>query len=153
MGKNSSIQWCDHTFNPWIGCTRVHAGCANCYAEADMANRRGRVVWGPNGTRSRTSGGYWRQPLAWDREAARDGKRRRVFCASFADVFETWTGPILNHRREFLLADGTTTTKPPDRMVALTMEMLRNGLFDIIDRTPHLDWLLLTKRPFLRTTP
>ena len=34
MAENTSIEWCDHTFNPWIGCTKVSpGGCANCYAE------------------------------------------------------------------------------------------------------------------------
>ncbi|WP_414645904.1 MULTISPECIES: DUF5131 family protein [unclassified Bradyrhizobium] len=33
MGENSKIEWCDHTFNPWIGCQKVSPGCDNCYAE------------------------------------------------------------------------------------------------------------------------
>jgi hypothetical protein len=36
MGENSKIEWCDHTFNPWIGCQKVSPGCDNCYAEAMM---------------------------------------------------------------------------------------------------------------------
>jgi protein gp37 len=46
MAENTKISWADHTFNPWIGCSRVHAGCVNCYAEA-MAGRLN-VHWGPN---------------------------------------------------------------------------------------------------------
>ncbi|WP_420837922.1 DUF5131 family protein [Bradyrhizobium zhanjiangense] len=23
LGENSKIEWCDHTFNPWIGCQKV----------------------------------------------------------------------------------------------------------------------------------
>lgn len=65
----TKIQWADYTFNPWIGCTKVHTGCANCYAEADMDKRRGRVRWGPHGTRSRTSDDYWKEPLKWNRQA------------------------------------------------------------------------------------
>ena len=34
MAENSSIEWTHHTFNPWIGCTKVSAACDNCYAEA-----------------------------------------------------------------------------------------------------------------------
>lgn len=30
MSENSKIEWCDHTFNPWEGCT----ACDHCYAEA-----------------------------------------------------------------------------------------------------------------------
>ena len=86
--KNSSIEWTDHTFNPWIGCTKVSAGCANCYAETLMDKRLGKVTWGRGNPRVRTSKAYWRQPLAWDRESARAGVRARVFCASLADVFD-----------------------------------------------------------------
>lgn len=32
--ENSNISWTDHTFNPWIGCSKVSPGCTNCYAEA-----------------------------------------------------------------------------------------------------------------------
>ena len=119
MGKNSAIEWTHHTFNPWIGCTKVSAGCANCYAERDMDHRLHRVQWGPAGTRSLTSPDYWKQPLRWNREAQAAGERRRVFCASLADIFE----------------DRPELAQP------------RMQLFSLIFRTPHLDWLLLTKRP------
>lgn len=33
MGENSKIEWTDHTFNPWYGCTKVSPGCDHCYAE------------------------------------------------------------------------------------------------------------------------
>lgn len=35
--KDSKIEWCDSTFNPWEGCTKVSPGCANCYAETRNA--------------------------------------------------------------------------------------------------------------------
>jgi len=34
MAENSGIEWTHHTFNPWIGCTKVSAACDHCYAEA-----------------------------------------------------------------------------------------------------------------------
>lgn len=117
--RDSKIEWTDHTFNPWWGCTKVSRACDGCYAEA-WAKRTGHNVWGHGSPRRRLSDSYWRQPLAWDREAALQG-RRRVFCASMADVFE-WR-PDLND--------------------------LRRRLWDLIESTPHLDWLLLTKRPHL----
>lgn len=83
MGKNSAIEWTDHTFNPWIGCTKVSAGCKNCYAETLMDTQYGRVEWGVNGTRIKTSEEYWKQPHKWNK----DGKKN-VFCASLADIFE-----------------------------------------------------------------
>lgn len=142
MAENSKIEWTDHTFNPWIGCAKVHEGCRNCYAEVDMDKRRGRVKWGPSGTRSKTSDDYWKQPERWNREAERDGVRRRVFCASLADVFEDWQGPIQ-------ISDGTDamTEGEPGKWRWARMEDLRRDLFNLIDSTPALDWLLLTKRP------
>jgi protein gp37 len=121
--KDSKIEWTHHTFNPWIGCTRVSPGCTNCYAETMMADRYKKVKWGPQGQRIRTSVDYWKQPLKWNREAAAAGERRRVFCASLADVFES------------------------KRDQAIDMRSWRSELFSLIRMTPHLDWLLLTKRP------
>jgi len=125
--KNSPIEWCHHTFNPWIGCTKISPGCAHCYAEALMATRYGRVIWGAHGTRSRTSESYWREPLKWNEEAAKSGIRPRVFCASLADVFEEYEG-----------------TDPQGKPVSLNQ--WRDDLFRLIDRCRNLDWLLLTKR-------
>jgi protein gp37 len=119
MGEQTKIAWCDHTFNPWIGCSKVSSGCANCYAEKLMDTRYGRVQWGVNGTRVRTSESNWKQPYKWNRKAMNEGVRRRVFCASLADVFED--------RDE--------------------LWQWRNDLWEMIENTPYLDWLLLTKRP------
>ena len=119
MAENSKIEWTDHTFNPWIGCTKVSDGCKHCYAETLMDKRYGRVGWCPQGTRQRTSEANWRKPLAWNRRAKAEGRRYKVFCASLADVFED---------RQELIA-------------------WRVDLLDMIGRTSHLDWLLLTKRP------
>lgn len=118
MGENTAISWCHSTWNPWIGCTRVSPGCQHCYAEA-FARRYGKAEWGPTAERVRTSAANWRKPILWNRKAAAEGVRRRVFCASLADVFED---------------------NPQ-------VETWRAELFDLIIQTPHLDWLLLTKRP------
>lgn len=120
MAENSRIEWTDHTFNPWWGCTKVSPACDNCYAEA-WARRTGHSVWGAKSERRFLSDFYWKQPLRWNREAKKRGVRERVFCASMADVFE-WR------------ADLSTW---------------RNRLWDLIEQTPNLDWLLLTKRPHL----
>ena len=118
MADSTKIEWADATFNPWIGCQRVSAGCDHCYAETLMDQRLGRVEWGPHGTRRRTSAGYWRQPLLWNRRAAARGRRMRVFCASLADVFDN--------------------KAPRGAQV---------GHWSLIERTPNLIWMLLTKRP------
>ena len=124
--NNSKIEWTDHTFNPWIGCTKVSDGCKFCYADL-MASRFGHAVWGPKGTRKTPSANYWKQPLKWNKEAVKAGTRIRVFCASMGDVFED------------------ATTMPASEWSKVVDA--RKGLFDLIDSTPELDWLILTKRP------
>lgn len=85
MAENSKIEWTDHTFNPWIGCTKVSPACDGCYAENLMANRYHRVAWGPGEDRKRTSPANWREPVRWNKRAV---GRTYVFCASLADVFD-----------------------------------------------------------------
>jgi protein gp37 len=120
MAENSAIAWTDHTFNPWMGCTKVSAGCAHCYAEQLMDIRYGKASWGPNGTRNRTSVGTWGTVRTLDKRAGERGVRERIFCASLADVFE-------DHP---LIRDET-----------------RGDLWFLIKKCRNLDWLLLTKRP------
>ena len=116
MGENSAIEWCDHTFNPWVGCEKIAPACDNCYAET-WARRTGQAhLWA--GERRRTSEANWREPIKWDRKAKAEGVRRRVFCASLADVFDNQISPEW-----------------------------RADLWTLIGSTPNLDWLLLTKRP------
>lgn len=130
MGENTKIEWCHHTFNPWIGCAKVSDGCKFCYAETLMDHRYGKVEWGPRGERKRTSKSYWKQPFQWNRAAQAQGTRQRVFCASLADVFE-------------------------DRRGQDPLTLWRAQLWYLIEQTPNLDWLLLTKRPenILAMTP
>ncbi len=187
MGVNTKIEWADNTFNPWIGCTKVSAGCKFCYAEKDMDQRRKRVTWGINGTRSVTSYQYWRKVLSWEREAKETGVKKRVFCASLADVFEDWDGHVIDSKGEPLywnnrqhdrgsdyaalkseIAFGdcdsiptfshyplkrlTDETSSQEFMqyqdwLPLSLDMIREHLFHLIEATPNLIWLLLTKRP------
>jgi len=130
MGANTTISWCNHTFNPWEGCTNVSPGCAHCYAETHNARFGGGTApnWGKGAPRRRTSAANWKQPLKWNREAegcnldqcdvCGDGRRPRVFCASLAD----W------------LDDEVPIAWLEDLMLLTAV-------------TPNLDWLLLTKRP------
>ncbi len=117
MAENSKIEWTTHTFNPWIGCTRVSPACDHCYAAELMDTRYGRAKWGPGEARVRTSASNWKQPLRWNRAASATGTRPAVFCASLADVFDVEVDP-----------------------------QWRRDLFELIDATPNLIWLLLTKR-------
>jgi protein gp37 len=131
MGETTNISWTDHTFNPWDGCTHAKQPdgtdapeCENCYAEATDNRFHAGAHWGPHAPRKTHSDEYWRKPLLWNKRAAKDGVRRRVFCASQADVFEERRGDV-----------------------GLLLDALRLRLFDLIQDTPYLDWLLLTKRP------
>jgi protein gp37 len=118
MAKDSAIEWTHHTFNPWWGCTKVSPGCKHCYAQT-FSHRIGQDIWGPRADRRFFGDAHWREPLKWNAEAIRAGTRRRVFCASMADVFEC--------RGE--------------------LRPVRERLWELIAHTPGLDWLLLTKRP------
>ncbi len=109
-----------YTFNIVWGCVKVSEECWNCYAEG-IANRYGMKLWGPAATTTRRTFGakHWQEPLIWNREAEKQGHRRSVFCSSMADVFEDH--PVLVSERQ--------------------------KLWMLIDQTPWLNWLLLTKRP------
>ncbi|WP_202842074.1 DUF5131 family protein [Luteimonas saliphila] len=156
MADHTAIEWCDSTFNPWIGCTRVSPACDHCYAAVSTPARAGGIEWGAGQPRQRTSPGNWKLPLRWNAsrfwQCTTCGLRgddatfqkaghplpayptptsrvpvpcyetveaalRRVFCASLADVFDNEVDPTW-----------------------------RRDLFELILRTPDLDWLLLTKR-------
>jgi protein gp37 len=118
MAKNSQIEWTNHTFNPWWGCKKVSPACDNCYAEL-WAKRMGHQLWGTAAPRRFFGNAHWQEPLKWNEEAGITHNRKRVFCASMADVFE----------RRADLNDA------------------RSRLWSLIEKTPNLDWLLLTKRP------
>ena len=117
MAENSKIEWTHHTFNPWVGCTEVSPACDSCYARTLMQDRFKKVEWGHGKERILASDAAWKKPLTWNRRAEKNGVRERVFCASLADIFDT---------------------EVPDAW--------RDRVFDLIRQTPHLDWLLLTKR-------
>jgi protein gp37 len=146
MAENSGISWTHNTFNPWRGCTKVSEGCRNCYAETMSGRNPGVLgIWGPNGNRVVAAESYWREPIKWNKQAAEAGERRRVFCASLADVFEDWDGPMMAAGKEdIILGEDYRASNGKNR---LTMDMVRRRLFELIRVTPWLDWLILTKRP------
>ncbi len=120
MAERTGIEWADHTFNAWWGCEKVAPECKNCYAE-EFAERfpQTRGLWGKDAPRKPASESYWRQPLKWDESAKKDGVRRRVFVNSMSDFFEARS----------------------DRHDA------RMRVYHLIDKTPNLIWMFLTKRP------
>jgi len=122
MGEYTGIAWCDSTFNPWHGCSKVSAGCEHCFALRDASRWGQAALWGPERLRRHFGDAHWHEPELWDRRAARDGIRRRVFCGSMCD----WL--------EYNDADSQ-------------VEADRERLLNLVEKTMNLDWLLLTKRP------
>jgi protein gp37 len=123
MAERTALAWCHHTFNPWWGCVEVSPACDHCYAR-EFAARVRPGLWGKDAPRRFFGDRHWDEPLRWSRGAERAGERRRVFCASMADVLEDRDD-----------AEGTRMTEA------------RQRLWAVIASTPGLDWLLLSKRP------
>lgn len=121
MGEITKISWCDHTFNPWIGCTKVSEGCRNCYAERDNLRFGWVDRWGKSAPRKLTSDANWKKPLNWAKKAKEEGVIRMVFCASLADVFDAEVDQSWKERLWELIAE--------------------TSLYG------SLEWLILTKRP------
>ena len=116
MGVETEIAWTQSTWNPVWGCTRVDPACLHCYAES-FDKRVGGAHWGPHPEFRTFGAAHWAEPLKWQRDAAKAGVRRRVFCASMTDIFHA--------------------EMPKDVLPRF---------WDLVRRTPNLDWLILTKR-------
>lgn len=128
MAAHTKIGWCSylhpdghvvhgHTFNGWHGCAKKSRGCRFCYADT-LSKRYGRHIWGRKADRIRTKA-PWTDVHKWNQAAQKAGDPALVFASSMADVFE-------DHRQ-----------LPP----------WRADLWDVIEQTRWLVWLLLTKRP------
>jgi protein gp37 len=113
MGIETGIAWTDHTWSPWIGCTKVSDGCKFCYADT-LNHRWGHDNWGVGKPRRVTAN--WRQPVTWDKQARAAGVRRKIF-PSMCDPFDL---------------------EVPSQVFA--------DFMNLVEATPNLDWLLLTKR-------
>lgn len=105
MAENTKIEWADHTWNPWMGCQKVGAPCDNCYAEDLMDSRYGKVQWGPDGERVRTSASTWNQLRKWNRMAGGAGKKAFVFSLSLGDIWDNrvpmaWRREAFDRARE-----------------------------------------------------
>lgn len=136
MGEESAISWTDGTFNPLIGCAKVSPACANCYAERFAAGRMGRPeLW--RGERQITSPQTWGVVRKLQRAAARDGRRRRLFMASLADVFEehpAWNAP---------LGDGWPRAIGRGTTAGLGV---RAAALELVESVEGVDVIILTKR-------
>lgn len=107
----SKIAWTDHSWNPWWGCNKVSAECWHCYIRKIMRRAGREPFQGPIRTKT------WKDPPRWNRLAAKQGKRFKVFTCSMSDFFH----------------DGA--------------DQWRQAAWDIMRDCEPLDWLVLTKRP------
>ncbi|MBA3484451.1 MAG: DUF5131 family protein [Pirellulales bacterium] len=123
MGKETLVAWTDHTFNAWMGCTKISEGCRHCYAETFTKNRMGKKIWGPGTDRPKTKE-PWRNVVKWNREAAT-------------------TPGILGEGQPHLVFTGSLMDWAEDHAQA---ESLRPELFALIRECPHLHFQMLTKR-------
>ena len=163
MGANTKIQWAHHTFNPWRGCTKVAPGCANCYAEA-QAKRSPNLLggWGEHGRRVVAAKSMWEKPKTWNAKAYEYrsyyeseldevGRCRhlrptppRIFCGSMCDVFDDWRGVVVDRNGNPIPC--VDADEPGSARKLQRLSHVRLRLFDLIDQTDELTWLLLTKR-------
>lgn len=170
MGKTTGISWAHSTFGPWRSCVEESPACDHCYAR-EMAKRNPLLLgkWGSEengGTRVVAATNYWKEPGKWNKAAAAEGVRKRVFCASMADFFEKWSGLMMDHKGQALLKPYLDSESQPENWISeplgidgklttdlqgwrpVTMDDVRKRTFDyVIDVTPDLIYLLLTKRP------
>lgn len=149
MGKDTAISWTDHTGGPFLGCTKVSAGCANCYAAAlaessspvsfgriirkaykaaGLTDWESRPIWGDNAPRVLNKS-FWSDAVRIDAQNRKAGTRTKWF-PSLIDWLDEMPAGIMSQ-------DGTARHR----------DAVRAQFLDLIRVTPHIDWLLLTKRP------
>ncbi len=90
MSDKTGISWCDATWNPTVGCSRVSSGCKNCYAFAlhDKRHQAWKDGWEkappqyhkPFRELQLMSETRLMQPMKWK-------KPRRIFVNSVSDTF------------------------------------------------------------------
>lgn len=130
MAENSKIEWCDHTVNLWWGCSKVHTGCKNCYAEYFSDTRYKKDLWGDKKDRQRIKSSF-SDLDKYQAEAFKKDVKYKIFCGSMMDIFEE-SKPLLNPTDEF-----KTTADLRQRLFV----KIAAGNYD------NLIFLFLTKRP------
>lgn len=121
MGKNSKIEWTDHTWNCWFGCKEVSPGCKNCYAKRDM-NRYGKDFY-----RVAKAKGF-NKPLGWKEPA-------KVFVCSWSDFFIKDADPWRDEAWEIIRKQQHLTfqilTKRPERIEDCLPKDWGSGYFNV----------------------
>ena len=130
MAENTKISWCDHTVNLWWGCSKVHTGCKNCYAET-LSKRFDNDIWGNDKNRKLIKSAF-KDLDKYQKQAGKENKKVTVFIGSMMDIFEL-NFPLQN----------------PNLPKYENTDELRNRLFRKINNNeyPNIIFLFLTKRP------
>ncbi len=91
MGQRTTIEWTNATWNPTTGCTKISAGCDNCYAYslahvrlADVYKRQLPVVDTPENRRDPFAVRLWPNRLA---DPAKWKNPAMIFVNSMSDLF------------------------------------------------------------------
>ncbi len=147
--KDSHIQWTNHTFNPWEGCTKVSPGCLNCYAEARNVRFSAGKNWGKGAPRRRTSVSNWKEPVKWNQmtgmgECVGCGKQfAPIVRAQLHDAYKVCDcGDSITYSRPRVFCASLADWLDDEVPIEWLTDLLK-----LIHETPNLDWLLLTKRP------
>lgn len=140
--ENTKIEWAHHTANIWWGCTKVHAGCDHCYAEAQdnwLYNKT--KHWGPDTPRMIVNS-VWNNLYKFQRLASAANEVHRVFVGSMMDIFEK-PMPLVDKKNILILEMGENESRKRNTQ-DLRMQFFKN-IAD--DKYPNLLFLMLTKRP------
>src|SRR5439155_19815658 len=124
MSIGSKIEWTEATWNPVTGCTKVSAGCKNCYAERMAARLKamGKPQYA-NGFKLTVQPEALNLPLKWKRG-------RTIFVNSMSDLFHKDVGLAFT-KRVF-----ATMNKCPQH----TFQILTKRPEIAAELAPHLTW-------------
>ena len=136
MAENSKIEWCNHTANLWWGCTKVHAGCDNCYAFG-IAKRVGNDIWGDDKPR-RMIFDVWKKLAKFQKDAEKKDEIHSVFVGSMMDIFE---------KPKSLVNNKGVPINEGEAEFWSTGQLRDKFFYEVVPNSPNLMFLLLTKRP------
>jgi protein gp37 len=135
VADETLIAWTDHTFNAWMGCTRVSEGCRHCYAETLTTNRMGLKLWGVQAPRQVTKT-PWQNVRQWEKLAA-SGQP-----GNYGINDHGFAGGRV--RTPHLVFTGSLMDWAEDRQDLVAP---RARMWEAIRNSPHLWFQMLTKRP------
>ena len=137
MVENSKIEWCDHTVNLWWGCSKVHTGCKNCYAE--KLSRRFDIdeYWGDNRPRKHIKSAF-SDLNKYQKQAEKLGIKYKIFIGSMMDIFEE-SKQLINPTDEFK----DTGDLRIELFSRINMDCYNNLIFLFLTKRPRNIWQMI----------